>query len=413
MKPRSLLAVAGAVGGEPVDADDVGISSVQTDSRLVGAGALFVALVGEHADGHAFVGDAFDHGATAALVRSGFVVNGPAVLVPHTGQALLDLAADERRGFAGTVVAITGANGKTSTKDMAAAVCAERFRTHASPRSFNNEVGLPMTLLGASPDTEVVIAELGARHVGDVQRLMPIADPSIAVVTNVGVAHMEVFGSWEAIVDASAEPIEALDEEDLAILNVDDAVASTFADRTRARVRSFGRGADAAVGLELDVPLAACASALSAARITPWRMETTATARGVRVVNDAYNANPESVAAALKTARWMAADGRLIAVLGQMAELGAIAAEEHERVGELAARLHVDRLITIGPEAKAIAVAGVREGVEPENVADYDDADDALTDVLAAARSGDVVLIKGSRVAGLEQLAARLVEALS
>ena len=261
MKPRSLLAVAGAVGGEPVDADDVGISSVQTDSRLVGAGALFVALAGEHADGHAFVGDAFDHGATAALVRSGFVVNGPAVLVPDTGQALLDLAADERRGFAGTVVAITGANGKTSTKDMAAAVCAERFRTHASPRSFNNEVGLPMTLLGASPDTEVVIAELGARHVGDVQRLMPIADPSIAVVTNVGVAHMEVFGSWEAIVDASAEPIEALDEEDLAILNADDAVASTFADRTRARVRSFGRGADAAVRAD-DVSLApdGCAS---------------------------------------------------------------------------------------------------------------------------------------------------------
>jgi UDP-N-acetylmuramoyl-tripeptide--D-alanyl-D-alanine ligase len=458
MKPRSLLAVAGAVGGEPVDADDVAVSSVQTDSRLVGDGALFVALAGEHADGHAFIGDAFDHGATAALVRSGFVVDGPAVRVPDTGQALLDLAADERRGFAGTVVAITGANGKTSTKDMAAAVCAERFRTYASPRSFNNEVGVPMTLLGAPPDTEVVIAELGARHVGDVQRLMPIADPSIAVVTNVGVAHMEVFGSWEAIVAASAEPIEALHEEDLAILNADDAVASTFADRTAARVRSFGRGADAAVraddvslapdgcasfdlvadgrrvrvslavpgehmvhnalaaaavGLELDVPLAACASALSAARITPWRMETTATARGVRVVNDAYNANPESVAAALKTARWMAADGRLIAVLGQMAELGTIAAEEHERVGELAARLHVDRLITIGPEAKAIAVAGVREGVEPENVADYDDADDALTDVLAAARAGDVVLIKGSRVAGLERLAARLVEALS
>ena len=458
MKPRALLEVARAVGGEPVDADDVRVSSVQTDSRLVGAGALFVALAGEHADGHAFVEDAFGHGATAALVRPGFVVGGPSVLVSDTGQALLDLAADERRAFAGTVVAITGANGKTSTKDMAAAVCAERFRTYASPRSFNNEVGLPMTLLGAPPDTEVVIAELGARHVGDVQRLMPIADPSIAVVTNVGVAHMEVFGSWEAIVEASAEPIEALGDEDVAILNADDTVASSFADRTSARVRSFGRGADAAVraddvslapdgcasfdlvadgqrvrvsltvpgehmvhnalaaaavGLELDVPHAACASALAAARITPWRMETTATPRGVRVVNDAYNANPESVAAALKTARWMASDGRLIAVLGQMAELGAIAAEEHERVGELAARLHVDRLITIGPEAKAIAVAGVREGVEPENVADYDDADGALTDVLGVARDGDVVLVKGSRVAGLERLAARLVEALS
>jgi UDP-N-acetylmuramoyl-tripeptide--D-alanyl-D-alanine ligase len=458
MRPRALLDVARAVGGESVDADDVRVSSVQTDSRLVAAGALFVALAGEHADGHAFVEDAFGHGATAALVRSGFVVGGPSVLVPDTGQALLDLAADERRAFAGTVVAITGANGKTSTKDMAAAVCAERFRTYASPRSFNNEVGLPMTLLGAPPDTEVVIAELGARHVGDVQRLMPVAAPSIAVVTNVGVAHMEVFGSWEAIVEASAEPVEALAEEDVAILNADDTVASSFADRTRARVRSFGRGADAAVraddvslapdgcasfdlvadgerahvslavpgehmvhnalaaaavGLELDVPLERCASALAAARITPWRMETTVTARGVRVVNDAYNANPESVAAALKTARWMAADGRLIAVLGQMAELGAIAVEEHERIGELAARLHVDRLITIGPEAKTIAVAGVREGVEPENVADYDDAEGAFTDVLAVARDGDVVLIKGSRVAGLERLAARLVEALS
>jgi len=130
-------------------------------------------------------------------------------------------------------------------------------------------------------------------------------------------------------------------------------------------------------------------------------------------VNDAYNANPESVAAALKTARWMAAEGRLIAVLGQMAELGAIADEEHERIGELAARLHVDRLITIGAEAKMIAVAGMREGVEPENVADYDDVDAALADVLAIARGGDVVLVKGSRVAGLERLAARLVESLS
>ena len=457
MKRRSLASVARAVGGA-LATEDVEVSSVQTDSRLVADGALFVALVGAQADGHAFVADAFDQGAAAVLVRSGAVADGPAVVVADTGQALLDLAADERRGFTGTVVAITGANGKTSTKDMAAAVCAERFRTHASPRSFNNEVGLPMTLLGTPPDSDVVIAELGARHVGDVQRLMPIADPSVVVVTNVGVAHMEVFGSWEAIVEASAEPIEALDPEDLAILNADDGVAATFADRTRARVRSFGRGAEAAVraddvslaadgcasfdlvadggrarvslavpgehmvhnalaaaavGLELRVPLASCASALSAARITPWRMETTATAAGVRVVNDAYNANPESVAAALKTARWIAADGRLIAVLGQMAELGAIAAEEHERIGELAARLRVDRLITIGPEAKAIAVAGVREGVEPENVADYEEADAALADVLAVARDGDVVLIKGSRVAGLERLAAQLVEALS
>jgi len=458
MKPRPLASVARAVGGELVGDGEAEIRSVRTDSRLVADGTLFVALLGDHQDGHAFVADAFERGATGALVRAGASVDGPVVRVGDTGQALLDLAADERRRFDGTVVAITGANGKTSTKDMAAAVCAERFRTHASPSSFNNEVGLPMTLLGAPPDTEVLIAELGARHLGDVARLMPIADPTIAVITNVGVAHMEVFGSWSAIVDASAEPVDALAPGDLAILNADDAVTAGFASRTRARVRSFGRGPDAAVraddvqlgrdgcasfdlladgdrahvslsvpgehmvhnalaaaavGLALDVPLDRCASALSRAHITHWRMETTSTPSGVRVLNDAYNANPESVAAALKTARWMAADGRLIAVLGQMAELGAIADDEHERVGELAARLRVDRLITIGPEAKVIAVAAVREGVEPENVADYDDVDAALADVLAVARDGDVVLVKGSRVAGLERLAARVVEALS
>ena len=458
MKPRRLASVARAVDGDLVGDGDVQIFSAQTDSRLVDDGALFVALVGEHRDGHAFVADARQRGATAALVRADATVDGPTVRVGDTGAALLDLAADERRGFEGTVVAITGANGKTSTKDMAAAVSRERFRTHASPSSFNNEVGLPMTLLGAPPDSEVIVAELGARHVGDVARLMPVADPTIAVVTNVGVAHMEVFGSWAAIVEASAEPIDVLASEDLAILNADDATAAGFASRTRARVRSFGRGAAAdvraddvrldrdgcasfalladghraqvslsvpgehmvhnalaaaAVGLGLDVPLDACAAALSGARITRWRMDTTETPSGVRVVNDAYNANPESVAAALKTARWMAAEGRLIAVLGQMAELGAIADEEHERIGELAARLHVDRLITIGAEAKMIAVAGMREGVEPENVADYDDVDAALADVLAIARGGDVVLVKGSRVAGLERLAARLVEALS
>ncbi len=458
MKPRSLASVAAAVAGVVKGDADMQIRSVETDSRRVRDGAVFVAIHGERLDGHDFVGDAFERGASAAVVRSGFAVDAPAVVVIDTGQALLDLGADERRGFDGTVVAITGANGKTSTKDLTATVCAQRHRTHASPSSFNNEIGVPMTLLGAPPDTEVIVAELGARHVGDVRRLCAIADPSIAVVTNVGVAHMEIFGSWEAIVAASAEPIEALPTDGVAILHADDPVVAAFAARTRARVITFGRAADAnvradaltldrdgrasfdllaggarervslavagehmvanalaaaAVGLELGVSLDACASALAGARITRWRMETTETPAGVRVVNDAYNANPESMAAALKTGRWMAGEGRLIAVLGHMAELGAIAVDAHERIGELAARLRVDRLITIGPDAKAIAVAGVREGVEPDNVADYDDIDAALADVVADARDGDVVLIKGSRVAGLEQLASRIVEALS
>jgi UDP-N-acetylmuramoyl-tripeptide--D-alanyl-D-alanine ligase len=172
--------------------------------------------------------------------------------------------------------------------------------------------------------------------------------------------------------------------------------------------RVWNARAAAAVGVELDVPLHACASALASARISRWRMEAFEGRGGIRVLNDAYNANPESVAAALKTARVMAGDGRVLAVLGRMAELGDIAEAEHERIGELAARLRIDRLITVGTEAKTIAVAGVREGVEPDAVASYDDADAALADVLAHAGRGDLVLVKGSRVVGLESLAEAL-----
>ena len=415
-------------------------------------------MLGDRLDGHDYVEDALERGAAAVLVRAGFPVDAPAVRVRDTGDALLDLGAAERRGFEGTVVAITGANGKTSTKDLAGAIVGRERRTHVSPSSFNNEVGLPMTLLGAPPDTEVIVAELGARHVGDVTRLCGVARPQMTVVTNVGVAHLEVFGSWEAIVEASAEPVDALPADGVAILSADDPVVAGYAARTEARVVTFGRASDAdvraddvtldrdgtasfdlrhdderarvrlrvpgehmvanalaaaAVGLELEVPLGESALALGEARITRWRMQTSGTPAGVRVVNDAYNANPESVAAALKTARWMAGDGRLVAVLGQMAELGPITTAEHERVGELAARLPVDRLLAIGPDAKAIVVAAVREGVEPDAAAAYDDTDAALADVVAYAAPGDVVVVKGSRIAGLEALGERLAEALA
>ena len=458
MRSRTLSEVATATGGSVARGPEVLVDAVTTDSRAAAPGTMFVALRGERFDGHDFVADAFARGATAALVHRDEHVEGPSVRVAHTGAALLALADDERRHLAGTVVAITGANGKTSTKDLARAVLARRHRTHASPSSFNNEVGVPMTLLGAPPDAEVIVAELGARRVGDVATLCDVTRPRVVVVTNLGVAHMEVFGSWEAIVASGAEPVRALPSDGVAILNADDPVVARYGGLTNARVVTFGLtdgatvrardvrlapdgrasfqvalGDDAAhvtlavagehmvsnalaaiaVGTTLDVPVSEAAEALGDARITHWRMETLHTPSGVVIVNDAYNANPESMAAALKTARWIAGDHRLIAVLGQMAELGDIASAEHERVGELAARLRVDRLVTIGPDAKAIAVAGVREGVEPHQVADYDDLDAALDDVVSVARRGDVVLVKGSRVAGLEVLAARLAEALA
>jgi UDP-N-acetylmuramoyl-tripeptide--D-alanyl-D-alanine ligase len=453
MKARSLGEVASAVGGVVRGADpSVVVSSVVTDGRAAAPGSLFVALRGERVDGHAFVGQALQAGAIAAVVRE--PVEGPHVEVDDTALSLLALARDEREHMPLVrVIAITGANGKTSTKDLAAAVLSGRYRTHASPASFNNEIGLPMTLLGAPPDVEVIVAEMGARRVGDVALLCDVARPDVAVVTNVGVAHMEIFGSWERIVAASAEPLETLGSDGVAIVNADDIVVRELASRTRGRTIRFaldasadvraerveldarGRAsftlvhgddreplalavagehmvsnalAAAACGLALDLSLAECAAGLKGARIAPWRMETSTTAGGVLVVNDAYNANPESMAAALKAARWMARDGRLVAVLGHMAELGPIAREEHDRLGELIVRVGVDRLVTVGDEARAIARAAVREGQPTENAEAVADAAAAAAAVRAWARAGDVVLIKGSRVVGLERVAEAL-----
>ncbi|HEX6401272.1 MAG TPA: UDP-N-acetylmuramoyl-tripeptide--D-alanyl-D-alanine ligase [Actinomycetota bacterium] len=454
MRPRSLSDVARATEGS-LEGDDVEVTSVSTDSRDVGPGTLFVALAGERTDGHRFVDDAFRAGAAAALVHEGDGP-GPLVRVRSTGDALLRLAGDERERTDATVVAITGANGKTSTKDLALAVVATRFRSHASPASFNNEVGLPLTLLGAPPDAEVVVAEMGARRMGDVKLLCGVARPAVVVVTNMGVAHMEVFGSWASIVEAGAEPVEALDPEGVAILNADDAIVAGYAERCAGRVSTFGVGAGgrapdvraddvhldgegrasfrlsaggevaavtltvpgehmvsnalaaAAVGVELGVPLAEVAGALAGAPISPWRMESFTGAGGIRVLNDAYNANPESTAAALRTARWVAGPGRLVAVLGEMAELGAISADEHDHVGELAARVRVDRLVAVGEAARSIAHAAIREGMDPADVASVDTIEDAIADVLTTARAGDLVLCKGSRVAGLERVAEAL-----
>jgi UDP-N-acetylmuramoyl-tripeptide--D-alanyl-D-alanine ligase len=432
---------------------DVEVTTVCTDSRLATPGSLFVALPGELPDGGLFVPEALELGAAGALVRDGLRVDGPAVSVRSTNDALIRLATDERRRCDATVVGVTGANGKTSTKDMATAVLSSRFRTHASPESLNNEVGLPVTLLTAPADTEVVVAEMGARRKGDVTLLCEIAKPDVIVVTNVGVAHLEIYGSWEAIVEASAEPVDALGPDGVSVLNTDDQVVAGYAARADGRVVTFGMSgaadvraegvrldaegfasfdvvaegarahvalsvagehmvsnalASLAVGVTLGVDLEPAAAAVSAATVSHWRMETFTTGTGVRVVNDAYNANPESVAAALKAARWMARDARLIAVLGTMAELGPIATQEHERLGDLAARLRVDRVIAVGTWAEQIATASVREGVEPDNVAAYDEPEAALADVRAHARPGDVVLFKASRVAGLERLAEAL-----
>jgi UDP-N-acetylmuramoyl-tripeptide--D-alanyl-D-alanine ligase len=449
---RLLSEIAAVVGGT-IHGDDRPVGGVVTDSRDVRSGDLYVALRGEHVDGHRFVVNAFDHGAGGAMVSREGAYGGPVIVVDDTGRALMALAADARRHMDAVVVGITGSTGKTSVKDLTAAVLAPRYRVTASPRSFNTEVGVPLTLLAATEDTEVVVCEMGSRGRGHISRLTEMARPQIGVVTNVGPAHLEMFGSLEGVAEAKAELVEALPAEGTAVLNADDPVVRDFGHRTSARILLYGTASDAAVRgedltldregrasftlhtpkgserVELAVPgehmawnaLAACgggvalglsagecAAALKEARVSPWRMEVFETPGGVRVVNDAYNANPASVAAALKAARWMAGEARCIAVLGEMAELGEASGEEHERIGELLARLGIDGLITLGTSARLIAVGALREGVEPERVTAVESVEEALDAVRSVARTGDVVLVKASRRAGLERLAEAL-----
>jgi UDP-N-acetylmuramoyl-tripeptide--D-alanyl-D-alanine ligase len=451
MRERSLSEIAARVGGRH-EGPDAAVRGVATDSREAGPGDLFVALVGERADGHRFVAEAMAGGATGALVSTA-TPSVPSVLVRDTGQALLSLAGREREEMEATVVGITGSTGKTSVKDLVSSALSSRFDVSASPRSFNTEVGVPVTLLNALAAAEVVVVEMGSRGPGHVATLCRVARPHVGVVTGVGLAHMEMFGTLEVVADAKAELVEALDEDGTAVLNADDPVVRGFAQRTKAGVVLYGvsddaqvRGEDvvldvlgrpsftlrapggeervelplsgehmvsnalaaSAVGVALGLSVAECAAGLKDARLSPWRMEVFEGAGGIRIVNDAYNANPTSMAAALKASRWMAKDARSIAVLGEMAELGSRGPVEHERVGELVARLGIDHLIVVGPGAAAIAMGAEREGVEPERIVRVGTVEEAVEEVRRLARRGDVVLLKGSRVAGLEMAAEAL-----
>jgi UDP-N-acetylmuramoyl-tripeptide--D-alanyl-D-alanine ligase len=461
MRRRTIREVTKAVrgslrsgsGGEQV------VTRVVVDSRHAGAGSVFFALPGERSDGHAFVADAFARGAAGAVVRGGSDANadGPLIDVPDPSRALLDLARDERAAIAGTVVGITGSTGKTCTKDFTAAVLAERFVVAASPASFNNEVGLPLTILQASDDTRAIVCEMGSRGPGHIRLLCEVARPTIGVVTNVGVAHMELFGSPGVLRDAKAELPESLPADGVAILNADDHVVRTYAARTAARVVLVGMGKDAevradrvsldpdvgtarfrlvtpegsddvalsvagehmvsnavaAAGVGWAVGMAAgeMAQGLRRAKVTGGRMEVRRGTDGLRIVNDAYNANPTSVAAALRAARWMAGEGRCIAVLGPMAELGPIAREEHLRVGELLVRLGIHSLIAVGEGARLIAAGAQHEGLEQDRIHLVDDPAHAVEVVRTLARPGDLVLVKASRAARLERVAEALVAA--
>ncbi len=456
MIPLSVAEIADATGGRLIDVPDPAAlvtGPVVIDSREAAPGGLFAALPGTRTDGHAFAPAALAAGVTAVLASR--PVGGPAILVDDVptalgklARAVIDLAPRL------TVIGITGSAGKTTTKDLAAQLIERLGPTVAPPESFNNEIGHPLTVLKITEQTRYLVSELAARGLGHITALCQIAPPRLGAVLCVGHAHAGEFGSLERIAEAKGELPAALPPDGVAVLNADDARVAAMAGRTRARVVTFGRSpqadiraeqvvtdglgrarftlalpggsapvqlqlhgehhvsnalAAAALASELGLSVTDIAAGLSeAVARSRWRMEVTRLPDGVTIVNDAYNANPDSVRAAIAALATMAAGGRGFAVLGHMTELGDDADQLHEEIGAAAAAAGLTGLIVVGDKA-APMLAGAKAvpGWQGELV--------PVSDVAAAVRAvrdrvhnGDVVLVKASHSIGLERVALAL-----
>jgi UDP-N-acetylmuramoyl-tripeptide--D-alanyl-D-alanine ligase len=458
----TLAEVAQAVGGTTHDIPDPAqtISGpVVSDSRDVRPGSLFAAITGARVDGHDFAAKAVADGAVAVLAAR--PVGVPAIVVDEVQAALGALARHVIDRLGADVVALTGSSGKTSTKDLLAQLLSRLAPTVWPEGSLNTEIGLPLTVLRAEPDTRRLVLEMGARGIGHIAYLTGLTPPRIGVVLNVGTAHVGEFGGREAIARAKGELVEALPADGVAVLNADDPLVRAMTERTTARVLLFGESADAevraedvrldpkgrphftlrtpsgcadvslrlygehhvsnalaaaAVAGELGMPVQEIASALSSAgTLSRWRMEVVERPDGVTVVNDAYNANPDSMRAALRALVAMGGQGgRTWAVLGEMAELGEDSLAEHDAVGRLAVRLNVSKLVTVGGQAAAWLDMGAKnEGSWGEESVHVSDAETAIDLLRAQLRPGDVVLVKASRAVGLERVAQALVADLT
>ena len=454
----SLAEIASVVGGQKHDIPDPSVqvtAPVVRDSREVEPGSLFVAFVGERVDGHDFAEQVVAAGAVAVLGSR--PVGVPAIVVEDVQSALGALARHVVRRLGATLVALTGSAGKTSTKDLIAQVLQRKAPTVWTPGSLNNEIGLPLTALSATEETKFLVLEMGARGIGHIRYLTELTPPRIGLVLNVGTAHIGEFGGREQIAQAKGELVEALPEDGVAILNADDPLVRAMASRTKAKVILFGESGEAdvraenvrltdtgqpafrlhtpsgasdvtmrlygehhvsnalaaaAVAHELGMSAEEIATALSeAGSLSRWRMEVTERPDGVTIVNDAYNANPESMRAALRALAAMGRGKRTWAVLGKMAELGDEALAEHDAVGRLAVRLNVGKLVAVGGrEASWLQLGAYNEGSWGEESVHVSDAQAAVDLLRSELRPGDVVLVKASRSVGLESVAQALLE---
>lgn len=451
MRPLTAQWVANAVGGVLVADVDAVVTSVVKDSRDAVGGSLYVAFVGEQVDGHDYVDRAFAAGATLALVSR--TVAGPHVVVDDVTAALGALArvylAALRHESDLTVIGITGSNGKTSTKDILAQVLPHAV---APVGSYNNEIGLPLTVLAAGPETRHLVLEMGASAPGDLAYLTAIAPLDIAVVLMVGSAHAGGYSSMAALAEEKATLLDGVVPGGVGILNADDALVAAMAGRAprtvtfgfgeadvvgverrveAGRARFSVRGAEVtlsligdhhasnalasvAVALECGMSAADAATAVSAAiPVSPHRMALRERPDGVRILDDAYNASPESMRAAFRALKGVADGGRTWAVIGEMLEMGEASIAAHDFLGEDAVRLGIHHLVVVGVGARPAFISAVREGSWGDEAAFVATIDEARQLLAGRVATGDTVLVKGSHGTGLWRLADQLNEEVS
>jgi len=456
--------IAAAMSGRVVGDGSVVVEGASdTDSRLIEPGGLFFAKPGESTDGHLFAPAALQNGAAAIVVEQQLELDIPQIIVSDTVEALGALATfvvSRVRELGNlTVIGITGSNGKTTTKNLVAALCARLGKTIAPRDSFNNEVGAPLTMLKLEYDTQYLVLELGSSGIGHIDRLTRMATLDIGVVLMVGLAHAGEFGGVERTIQAKSELISGVKAGGPVVLNADDPRVVSMADRATGPVVWFGHGLSAQVrASDVSLSLAGTAFSLelpdgtsarvnfrvlgehhvmnalamasvgvvlgcdidlivttleSVVRAERWRMEIMGS-DDVTIINDAYNASPDSMAAALKTLAQLGNRvHRTVAVLGEMSELGEYAGEEHDRLALLAVRLNVSQLVVVGSGARRLHISAMNEGSWDGESQFFETTDDAYDYLVNFVQPGDLVLVKSSNSAGLRFLGDRLAEALS